>query len=166
MTPGGCPATSGKTPGFNPDQMVGAARFAQNHPLRSLRPLREINPPPCGRDGVRPSPRCGISASTVAPLTLSSVFSNLLSVIRFLLLGVVSTPIMENRMAFFKPSASPMKKRVTSEEALKAFESIRAEVQSRGVPEMTMEEIDAEIAAARKERRERQAKELAMAGAR
>lgn len=63
-------------------------------------------------------------------------------------------------------SASPMKKRVTSEEALKAFESIRAEVQSRGVSEMTMEEIDAEIAAARKERRERQAKELAMAGAR
>ena len=35
-------------------------------------------------------------------------------------------------------SASPMKKRVTSEEALKAFESIRAEVQSRGVPEMTV----------------------------
>jgi hypothetical protein len=59
-----------------------------------------------------------------------------------------------------------MKKRVTSEEALKAFESIRADVQSRGVPEMTMEEIDAEIAAARKDRRERQAKELAMAGAR
>ena len=68
-------------------------------------------------------------------------------------------------------SASPMKKRVTSEEALKAFESIRADVQSRGVPELTMpeltmEEIDAEIAAARKDRRERQAKELAMAGAR
>ena len=109
MTPGGCPATSGKTPEFKPDQMVGAARFAQNHPLRSLRPLREINPPPCGRDGVRPSPRCGISASTVAPLTLSSVFSNLLSVIRFLLLGFVSAPIMENRMAFFKPSAPPPK---------------------------------------------------------
>ena len=52
------------------------------------------------------------------------------------------------------------------ESRVKAFESIRAEVQSRGVPEMTMEEIDAEIAAARKERRERQAKELAMAGAR
>lgn len=59
-----------------------------------------------------------------------------------------------------------MKKRVTSEEALKAFESIRADVQSRGVPELTMEEIDAEIAAARKDRRERQAKELAMAGSR
>ena len=47
--------------------------------------------------------------STAAPLTLSSVFSNLLSVIRFLLLGFVSAPIMENRMAFFKPSAPPPK---------------------------------------------------------
>ena len=43
----------------------------------------------------------------------------------------------------------------------KAFENIRAEVQSRGVPEMTMDEIDAEIAAARKERRKRKARELA-----
>ena len=62
--------------------------------------------------------------------------------------------------------ASLEKKRITSEEALKAFESIRAEVQSRGVPEMTMDEIDAEIAAARKERRERKARELATTGAR
>ena len=69
MTPGGCPATSGKTPGFKPDQMVGAARFAQNHPLRSLRPLREINSPPCGRDGARPSPRCGISEKSTTELT-------------------------------------------------------------------------------------------------
>ena len=63
-------------------------------------------------------------------------------------------------------SSSSAKERITSEEARKAFESIRAEVQSRGVPEMTMDEIDAEIAAARKERRERKAKELAMAGSR
>ena len=63
-------------------------------------------------------------------------------------------------------SASLTKKRITNEEALKAFENVRAEVQSRGVPEMTMEEIDAEIAAARKERRERKTTELAMAGAR
>ena len=47
-------------------------------------------------------------------------------------------------------SASPMKKRVTSEEALKAFESIRADVQSRGVPEMTMEEIPATLRTCRR----------------
>lgn len=64
--------------------------------------------------------------------------------------------------------ASPYltKKRITSEEALSAFEKIRAEVQSRGLPEMSMDEIDAEIAAARKERRERQAKAATMNGAR
>ena len=41
--------------------------------------------------------------------------------------------------------------------AKEAFEAIRADVQARGLPEMTMEEIDAEIAAARRERREREA---------
>ena len=41
--------------------------------------------------------------------------------------------------------------------AKEAFEDIRADVQARGLPEMTMEEIDAEIAAARRERREREA---------
>jgi len=40
--------------------------------------------------------------------------------------------------------------------AQKAFESIRADVQSRDLPELTMEEIDAEIATARRERRERE----------
>jgi len=39
--------------------------------------------------------------------------------------------------------------------AKEAFEAIRADVQARGLPELTMEEIDAEIAAARRERRER-----------
>ena len=41
--------------------------------------------------------------------------------------------------------------------AQKAFETVRADVQSRDLPELTMEEIDAEIAAARRERREREA---------
>ena len=41
--------------------------------------------------------------------------------------------------------------------AKEAFEAIRADVQTRGLPELTMEEIDAEIAAARRERREREA---------
>ena len=40
--------------------------------------------------------------------------------------------------------------------AQKAFETVRADVQSRDLPELTMEEIDAEIAAARRERRERE----------
>jgi DNA-damage-inducible protein J len=40
--------------------------------------------------------------------------------------------------------------------AQKAFESIRADVQARDLPELTMEEIDAEIATARRERRERE----------
>lgn len=66
----------------------------------------------------------------------------------------------------YPESAAPAKRRVTSGEARRAFESIRAEVQSRGIPEMTMDEIDSEIAAARKERRERRARELAAAGAR
>lgn len=57
-------------------------------------------------------------------------------------------------------------KHITSGEALTAFEKIRAEVQSRGVPEMSMDEIDAEIAAARKERRGRQAKATTVNGAR
>ena len=41
--------------------------------------------------------------------------------------------------------------------ARKAFEAIRADAQARGLPELTMEEIDAEIAAVRRERRERKA---------
>ena len=41
--------------------------------------------------------------------------------------------------------------------AKEAFEAIRADVQARGLPELSMEEIDAEIAAARRERREREA---------
>jgi DNA-damage-inducible protein J len=41
--------------------------------------------------------------------------------------------------------------------AKEAFEAIRADVQTRGLPELTMEEIDAEVAAARRERREREA---------
>ena len=45
-------------------------------------------------------------------------------------------------------------------------EIIREERQKNPEFALTMEEIDAEIAAARKDRRERQAKELAMAGAR
>ena len=56
----------------------------------------------------------------------------------------------------------PKKNCVTSEEALRAFHSISAEVQSRGIPEMSMDEIDAEIAAARRERRNRQARESEM----
>lgn len=51
----------------------------------------------------------------------------------------------------------PIKKRITGEEALKAFERVRSEVQSRDVPEMTMDEIDAEVANARRERCERRA---------
>lgn len=42
---------------------------------------------------------------------------------------------------------------VTRNEARLAFERVRADVQSRGAPELTMDEIDAEIAAARRERR-------------
>ena len=41
--------------------------------------------------------------------------------------------------------------------AKEAFEAIRADAQARGLPELTMDEIDAEIAAARRERREREA---------
>ena len=41
--------------------------------------------------------------------------------------------------------------------AKEAFEAIRADVQARGLPDLTMEEIDAEIAAARRERHEREA---------
>ena len=41
--------------------------------------------------------------------------------------------------------------------AKEAFEAIRADVQTRGLPEMTMGEIDAEISAARRERRELEA---------
>lgn len=48
------------------------------------------------------------------------------------------------------------KDRITSGEAHRAFERVRADVLSRGVPEMTMDEIEAEIAAARRERRMRQ----------
>ena len=44
--------------------------------------------------------------------------------------------------------------------ALEAFSNIRADVQSRGLPEMTISEIDAEIASARKERRERKVRKL------
>jgi len=43
-------------------------------------------------------------------------------------------------------------------EGREAWEAIRADIKARGVPDMTMEEIDAEIAAARRERRERKAK--------
>jgi addiction module RelB/DinJ family antitoxin len=42
--------------------------------------------------------------------------------------------------------------------AIEAFNNIRADVQGR--PEMSMSEIDAEIARARKERRERKARKL------
>lgn len=48
--------------------------------------------------------------------------------------------------------------------AKEAFEAIRADVQARGLPELTMEEIDAEIAAARRERREREAKARKVVG--
>ena len=48
--------------------------------------------------------------------------------------------------------------------AIEAFNNIRAEVKSRGLPEMTLDEINAEIALARKERRERKARESEMAG--
>ena len=41
--------------------------------------------------------------------------------------------------------------------AKEAFEAIRADVQARRLPELTMEEIDAEITAARRERHEREA---------
>lgn len=54
-------------------------------------------------------------------------------------------------------SAVPTERIPSRAEAFQAFERIRAEVQSRGVPEMTMDEIDAEIAAVRGERRRRQA---------
>ena len=48
-------------------------------------------------------------------------------------------------------------------EGREAWEAIRADIKARGVPDMTMEEIDAEIAAARRERRERKAKMEALA---
>ena len=47
---------------------------------------------------------------------------------------------------------------VSAAEALRAVEAIRQAVKSRGLPEMTMEEIDAEIAQCRRERRQRQEK--------
>lgn len=62
--------------------------------------------------------------------------------------------------------AVPAERIPSRTEALRAFERIRAEVQSRGVPEMTMDEIDAEIAAARGERRRRKAAGFAAAGTR
>lgn len=52
----------------------------------------------------------------------------------------------------YDASAAAPEGRVTRREARQAFERIRADVRSRGVPEMTMDEIDAEIAAARHER--------------
>lgn len=63
-------------------------------------------------------------------------------------------------------AVEPESRRITGHEALQAFERVRADVLSRGVPEMTMDEIEAEIAAARRERRERQANGLATAGVR
>jgi len=46
---------------------------------------------------------------------------------------------------------------------MEAWKAIREDIKKRGVPDLTMEEIDAEIAAARKERREREAKLEAVA---
>ncbi len=54
---------------------------------------------------------------------------------------------------------------VTRNEARLAFERVRADVQSRGAPELTMDEIDAEIAAARRERRGRLTRGCAAVGA-
>ena len=59
---------------------------------------------------------------------------------------------------------APKKGRITGEEALRAFERVRSEVQSRDIPEMSMDEINAEMAAARKERRERLASGFPSAG--
>ena len=47
---------------------------------------------------------------------------------------------------------------VSVAETLQAVEAIRQAVKSRGVPVMTMEQIDAEIAQCRKQRRQRQEK--------
>ena len=60
----------------------------------------------------------------------------------------------------YSDSESPEKAQ-SRERARRAFESMRAEIQERykDKPEPTMEEIDAEIARARKERRERLARE-------
>lgn len=58
---------------------------------------------------------------------------------------------------FDSPKPATSTERIPSRaDALRAFERVRAEVQSRGVPEMTMDEIDAEIAAVRGKRRRRQ----------
>lgn len=43
---------------------------------------------------------------------------------------------------------------VSLEEGFRAAEAIRSQVRSRGVPEMTMEEIDEEIAQCRRERKQ------------
>ncbi len=48
-------------------------------------------------------------------------------------------------------------KEVTREEGLAAFYEMRNQVQEAGVPEMTLDEINAEIAEARRERRIRKA---------
>ena len=65
----------------------------------------------------------------------------------------------------YRDSESPEKAQ-SRERARRAFESMRAEIQERykDKPEPTMEEIDAEIARARKERRERLARERETAG--
>ncbi len=47
--------------------------------------------------------------------------------------------------------------RCTREEGLAAFYEMRNQVQEAGVPEMTLDEINAEIAEARRERRIRKA---------
>lgn len=48
-------------------------------------------------------------------------------------------------------------KRVSREEGWAAFEDLRKQVQEAGVPEMTLDEINAEIEDARRERRGREA---------
>lgn len=55
-----------------------------------------------------------------------------------------------------KPEASGHKK-VSLEEGWAAFERMREQVQAAGVPEMTLDEINAEIAEARAERKARKA---------
>lgn len=65
----------------------------------------------------------------------------------------------ERRIPFTIDAPKESRSERIAREGLEAFEAIRADIQARGVPEMTMDEIDAEIAAARRERRERKARE-------
>ena len=51
-------------------------------------------------------------------------------------------------------------KKISREDGWAAFQEMREQVQAAGIPEMTLEEINAEISETRRERHERQAATL------